>query len=74
MGPPSAASGATWPTDMPQVAPENRPSVTKATSAPWPVPLTAAVMASISCIPGPPLGPSYRTTMASPGRSRPDVT
>ena len=30
-GPPTAASGETWPTQMPRVAPEKRPSVTSAT-------------------------------------------
>jgi hypothetical protein len=34
----TAASGATWPTQMPRVAPENRPSVMSATASPicWP--------------------------------------
>ena len=42
----------------PRVAPENRPSVIKATEEPRPIPCTAAVGASISRIPGPPFGPS----------------
>ncbi len=36
MGPPSTASGATWPTQNPWVPPENRPSVTRAQSPPRP--------------------------------------
>ena len=35
-GPPCAASGATWPTISPCVAPEKRPSVTSATASPRP--------------------------------------
>lgn len=56
MGPPAAASGDTWPIDIPRVAPLNRPSVIRAALIPRP--LMAAVGASISCIPGPPFGPS----------------
>ena len=37
-GPPRAASGATWPTMSPRVAPEKRPSVTSATLSPSPAP------------------------------------
>ena len=40
------------------VAPENRPSVTRATDSPRPAPTTDDVMLSISRIPGPPAGPS----------------
>ena len=58
IGPPSNASGATWPMQDPQVAPEKRPSVTSTTSRPSPTPLIAPVTASISRMPGPPLGPS----------------
>ena len=36
IGPPSTASGATWPTQNPCVPPENRPSVMSAASAPRP--------------------------------------
>ena len=57
IGPPRAASGATWPTMNPRVAPENRPSVTSATDSPSPAPTMAAVTASISRMPGPPLRP-----------------
>src|SRR3954454_20355564 len=66
IGPPSTASGATWPTQSPVVPPENRPSVNSSTSLPRPAPLIAPVIASISRIPGPPLGPSYRITTTSP--------
>lgn len=38
MGPPEAASGEIWPTAIPRVAPENRPSVINATSLPKPLP------------------------------------
>src|SRR6266540_2697270 len=47
MGPPTVASGATWPTANPCEAPENRPSVTSATSRPSPAPTMAPVTASI---------------------------
>ena len=57
-GPPRAASGATWPTISPRVAPEKRPSVTSATDSPSPAPTTDAVTLSISRMPGPPAGPS----------------
>src|SRR6187551_3415155 len=68
IGPPLAASGATWPTIKPRVAPEKRPSVSSATSSPSPSPTIAAVTCSISRIPGPPTGPSLRITTMSPGR------
>src|SRR3990167_1864276 len=58
IGPPTAASGATCPAISPWVAPENRPSVSRATLSPSPSPYSAPVTASISRIPGPPLGPS----------------
>src|SRR5581483_12191560 len=58
IGPATKASGATWPTEYPLVAPLNRPSVTRATSAPRPARATAAVTASISGMPGEPFGPS----------------
>ena len=57
-GPASTASGAMWPMHRPVVPPENRPSVSSRTSLPSPAPLIAPVMASISRMPGPPLGPS----------------
>ena len=60
------ASGATWPAMKPWVAPEKRPSVSSATSSPRPSPTIAAVTASISRMPGPPLGPSLRMTTTSP--------
>ena len=43
IGPPRAASGATWPAMKPCVAPEKRPSVSSATSSPRPAPMIAAV-------------------------------
>src|SRR5262249_22328308 len=58
IGPRCAASGATWPAIKPCVAPENLPSVRSATESPSPCPTSAAVTASISRMPGPPLGPS----------------
>ena len=58
IGPPSVASGATWPMQNPHVPPEKRPSVISAQSAPRPTPFSAPVIASISRIPGPPFGPS----------------
>ena len=39
-----------------------------ATSSPIPSPTIAAVTWSISRMPGPPAGPSYRITITSPGR------
>jgi hypothetical protein len=54
----STASGAMWPMHRPVVPPENLPSVNSSTSRPSPAPLMAAVMASISRMPGPPFGPS----------------
>src|SRR5688500_13364305 len=71
MGPSSTASGATWPTHRPVVPPEKRPSVRSRTSLPRPAPLIAPVTASISRIPGPPFGPSYRMTTTSPAVSGP---
>ena len=53
IGPPSAASGATWPIIRPWVPPENRPSVSSATESPRPSPTSAPVTCSISCMPGP---------------------
>ena len=58
MVPPTAASGATWPTTSPYVPPENRPSVIRPTASPSPAPMMAEVGDSISRIPGPPFGPS----------------
>ena len=58
IGPPTAASGETCPMDAPLEAPENRPSVIKATLEPKPMPAIADVGLSISLMPGPPLGPS----------------
>ena len=45
-------------TEIPLDAPENRPSVINPTLAPRPRPTICEVGASISGIPGPPLGPS----------------
>src|SRR3954466_4216111 len=56
IGPPCAASGATWPTISPCVAPEKRPSVISAISSPRPSPTMAAVTCRISRHPGPPGG------------------
>ena len=42
----------------PDVPPENRPSVISAQALPSPLPLRNDVGYSISCIPGPPFGPS----------------
>ena len=58
IGPPTAASGATWPTMKPWEAPEKRPSVISATLPPSPAPWIAPVTWSISRMPGPPCGPS----------------
>ena len=44
--------------DHAQVPPEKRPSVISPTDSPSPWPISAEVGASISCIPGPPFGPS----------------
>ena len=74
IGPPAAASGATCPTIRPRVAPEKRPSVISATESPSPAPMMAAVTASISRIPGPPFGPSYRITTTSPAWIFPAVS
>ena len=54
------------PMTNPWLPPEKRPSVMRATSLPRPLPITAEVGESISRMPGPPLGPSYRMTMTSP--------
>src|SRR5215204_1507864 len=74
IGPPSTASGATCPMHRPVVPPENRPSVTSRTDFPRPAPLIAPVTASISRMPGPPLGPSYRMITASPATTVPSAT
>ncbi len=58
MGPPSCASGVTWPMMKPWEPPEKRPSVIRATSWPSPAPMITDVGESISGMPGPPLGPS----------------
>mmetsp|Transcript_23696 Transcript_23696/g.58577 ORF Transcript_23696/g.58577 Transcript_23696/m.58577 type:complete len:336 (-) Transcript_23696:810-1817(-) len=67
IGPPSCASGTMCPMQKPCVAPENLPSVIRATLCPSPAPIIALVGLSISGIPGPPLGPSYLTTTTVPG-------
>ena len=71
IGPPTHASGATWPTTSPCVPPENRPSVISPTLSPSPWPTSAAVTASISRMPGPPTGPSPRMTTTSPALDLP---
>ena len=58
IGPPSTASGATWPTHNPVDPPEKRPSVKSRVDLPRPAPLIAPVIINISRIPGPPFGPS----------------
>ena len=58
MVPPSAASGETWPMLRPDVPPLKRPSVTSAQALPSPFPFRNDVGYSISCMPGPPFGPS----------------
>ena len=65
IGPPTSASGATWPTMKPRVAPEKRPSVSSATSSPSPSPTSAAgdARASRACRgrrPGPRCGSRRR--------------
>ena len=47
--------------------PENLPSVMSATELPKPAPMMAEEGVSISGMPGPPLGPSYRITTTMPG-------
>ena len=74
MGPPAAASRATCPTPSPWEAPLHRPSVSKATRDPRPRPARAAVTANISRMPGPPFGPSLRTTTTSPSTMSPAWT
>ena len=66
IGPPAIASGEICPTHGPRVPPENLPSVIKATESDKFIPAIAAVGDSISLIPGPPFGPSYRMTTTSP--------
>ncbi len=66
IGPPSWASGATWPMTKPCDAPENLPSVIKAHWPPSPAPMRAPVGVNISGMPGPPFGPSYRITTTVP--------
>mmetsp|Transcript_3241 Transcript_3241/g.7979 ORF Transcript_3241/g.7979 Transcript_3241/m.7979 type:complete len:298 (+) Transcript_3241:342-1235(+) len=66
MGPPVWASGATWPITKPCDPPEKRPSVMSATQSPRPAPMMALVGVSISGMPGPPFGPSYRMTTTHP--------
>ena len=73
IGPPIAASGDTCPIDAPLEAPENLPSVIKATLEPSPIPAIADVGLSISLIPGPPFGPSYLITTTSPATILPDL-
>ena len=52
--------------EAPLEAPENLPSVIRATVSPSPIPAIADVGFNISLIPGPPLGPSYLITTTSP--------
>ncbi len=57
----------------PRVPPLKRPSVMRATRLPNGIPLSIEVRASISRIPGPPRGPSLRTTTTSPSRILPSI-
>ncbi len=59
------------PTTKPCVPPLKRPSVINATSLPSPRPMIALVGDSISRMPGPPRGPSWRMTMTWPFFTRP---
>ena len=54
-GPPTAASGEMWPTEMPCVPPPKRPSVSSAVCSTSPAPTIADVRWVISGIPGPAL-------------------
>ena len=56
--PPAAASGEICPMLNPEVPPLKRPSVIRAHSFPYSLDLILEVGYSISCIPGPPFGPS----------------
>ena len=58
IAPPLAASGETWPMLKPDVPPEKRPSVSSAQTLPMPLDFRYEVGYSISCMPGPPFGPS----------------
>ena len=66
IGPPTDASGPTWPIQKPLVAPENLQSVIRATFSHFHCPYIAAVVDNISRIPGPPRGPSYLIIIISP--------
>ena len=65
-GPPTIASGTRCPMQGPPEVPENLPSVTMATDLSSPMSISSHVAMTISLIPGPPFGPSYRMTMTSP--------
>ena len=60
-----------WPIRMPWLTPEKRPSVISATSSPSPRPCSWMVSITISGMPGPPTGPTLRTTMTVPGTISP---
>ena len=69
--PPRTASGATWPTFTPRVAPLKRPSVTSTTEFPRPRPTIAEVIESISGMPGArPALRSARRRLRRAGRPR----
>ena len=74
IGPPTQASGATWPTISPREAPEKRPSVRRATVSPTGPNDGARHTEHFARMPGPPSGPSYRITTTSPGLMRLAVT
>ena len=56
-GPPTAASGETWPTTMPYVPPENRPSVINPTESPSPAPIEGGCRGEHLAHPRAALGP-----------------
>ena len=66
MLPPAAASGEICPILNPEVPPLNLPSVIKAHSLPKCLLFIYDVGYNISCIPGPPFGPSCVMTTTSP--------
>ena len=67
MGPPSTASGATWPMQNPWVPPENRPSVSRAQSPPRPAPFMAPGHRQHLPHAGPPFGSLVADHQDRPG-------
>ena len=74
IGPPHAASGATWPAMKPRVAPEKRPSVSSATCSPSPSPDERRRDREHLAHAGAAGGPSLRITTTSPASIAPAVT